>query len=585
MTFRLTAFMAGLAMVNMASAATEINLHHAPAGYIENKLAMQNNNSKIKIEKVRVDVDFNGTTHTRIQQTYEEIPVWDATGVIHTPKTEQSSSKNRLINIDLHSTMNGVIYEDLEKDLSHTTATVFTSRTAASVLHVAKSLHMKKTRLAATTTFENEKSSPIIFIDDNKQAHRAYLTSFTYVTSSAVHRPTSIVDAVTKQVYRSWESILTENPQENTDAINAARAKLKKKLDGDDPTPPDLYDITAGGIGGNPKLGEVVYDGTQGNKQPLKMKAVDMDIELVPGRPYKITFCVLENDDIQVVDTSYGSTPISSLCVTNPKAHNGIAWLSMDKGQTRWGEDEMNEGYSPSLDAFNAAVMIKNMYQDWFSVPVLIDSEGKPMKLMMRTHFGRKFDNAFWDGEQMTFGDGGGMFYPLTSVGVSAHEISHGFTATHSGIDGSKPQMAALHESFSDMAAIAIENYMTDKNGWDFGREIKKDEGALRYLDNPTKDGVSIDHMKDFDMTEPHAGAGITNKAFHLLATTKGWDAHKAFNVMVKANMHYWTSSMSTLGEAACGVLSATKDYNYRIADVRIAFTKVGIDTDNCDAA
>ncbi len=581
MKFHFTALMAGLVMTNVVSAATEIDLHRQTAAYIENKLSSQTKDSIVKIEKVRVDVDFNGMSHTRIQQTYKDIPVWDATGVIHTPKAKMHSRKTTSINIDPNTTMNGVIYEALEKDLSNPPALAFTSPAAAqAALQAAKNLHVKKTRIAMSTKFEKEKSTPIIFIDVNKQAHRAYLTSFDYATAAAVHRPTSIVDAVTHQVYRNWEGILSSSPDE-TNAINAAREKLKKMLqDGDDPEP---YDIVAGGVGGNAKIGEVIYDGLQGNKSALKMKATDIPVEILPGKPYIITFCVLTNDDIDVLDVSTGNMKVFNLCGPS-KAHNGVAWLSNDKNQTRWNADEMNEGYSPSLDAFYAATMVKNMYQDWYNVPALIDKEGKPMRYMMRAHFGRKFDNAFWDGEQMTFGDGGGMFYPLTSAGVTAHEISHGFTDTHSHIDYGKPQMGALHESFSDMAAVALENYMTGKNGWDIGREIMKNEGALRYLDNPTKDGSSIDNMKDFDESEPHGAAGITNKAFYLIATTKGWDTHKAFNVMVKANMHYWTSSMNTLGDAACGVVSATKDYGYNIADVRVAFTKVGIDTDTCDA-
>ena len=75
MKFRLTALMTSLAMTNIAHAATQIDLHNQPAGYIKNILSMQTNNSKVKIEQVRVDTDFNGTTHTRIQQTYEGNPV------------------------------------------------------------------------------------------------------------------------------------------------------------------------------------------------------------------------------------------------------------------------------------------------------------------------------------------------------------------------------------------------------------------------------------------------------------------------------------------------------------------------------
>jgi pseudolysin len=572
MKFRLTTLMAGLAMTNIAFAATQIDLHRQPAAYLQNKINTQM--GKMKIEIVRIDVDFNGTTHTRIQETYDGIPVWDATGVIHTPK-----NASRKLTLDANTTMNGIIYENLEKDLATTSA--LKAESAASALQAAKSLFIKKSRLSAAASFGEEKSSPIIFIDENKKAHRAYLTSFLYTTSSAVHRPTSIVDAVTRQVYKTWEGIFTENIQEK-EAIALAKAKVQKMLNDGNPSS-EIYDIKAGGIGGNVKK-EMVYDGAEGNRAALNMQAIDTAIELIPGRPYTITLCILRNDDIDVVDVSTGSEVVASVCIPDYQAHNGVAWLSMEKGATRWNDDEMNEGYSPSLDSFYAAMMIKNLYHDWLNEPALIDGNKKPLKFIMRTHFGRQFDNAFWDGKQMTFGDGGRMFYPLTSVGVAAHEISHGFTETHSNIDGSQPQMAALHESFSDMAAVAIENYMTGENKWEIGREIMKNEGALRYLNEPTKDGVSIDHLRDFDNTEPHRGAGITNKAFYLLATTKGWNVRKAFEVMAKANMHYWTSSMTTFGEAACGVVAETQESGYNVADVRIAFAKVGIDTDQCES-
>jgi len=88
--------------------------------------------------------------------------------------------------------------------------------------------------------------------------------------------------------------------------------------------------------------------------------------------------------------------------------------------------------------------------------------------------------------------------------------------------------------------------------------------------------------MRDFDASEVHAGAGIFNKAFYLIATSKGWDIRKAFDVMLKANIHYWNSSMTTLTEAACGVTAATQDYGYNVADVRVAFAQVGLDTGLC---
>ncbi|HTM64095.1 MAG TPA: M4 family metallopeptidase [Gammaproteobacteria bacterium] len=579
MKFRLSILMTGLILANVATAATEVNLRMQPASYMQKQLSSQN--EKVKFKTIRTDVDFNNTAHTRIQQMYDGIPVWNATGVIHSPNAGKTA-KRAFAPIHDNTTMNGVIYENLEKDLRKTSALTFNKTSQQKALLTAKNSFTKKFR-APVNNFTNEKSQMIIFVDDNKQAHYAYLTSFDYYTANSATRPTSIVDAATQKVYRTWEGLYFANSKEA--AIAAARAKFAKSLEDqdDDKLPEGVYEIIVGGIGGNIKSGEIVYDGKQ-TKEPNAI-ARDFDWEMTPGMHTKFTMCALWNKDIRVLDVAYDNEKVVSTCIPNFQQHNNVHWMNMDKGLTRWNNDEMNDGYSPSLDAFYAAQAIKNMYQDWYNVPALIDQDGKPMKYTMRVHFGRKFDNAFWDGRQMTFGDGGTMFYPMSSLGVAAHEISHGFTDTYSHISGEYPQMGALHESFSDMAAIATENYTTGTNGWDLGREVMKNEGALRYLDNPTKDGSSIDHMKDFDETEAHGGAGITNKAFYLMATSKGWNTHKAFDVWVKANMHYWNSSMQTLGEAACGVVAATKDYGYNVADVRIAFAKVGIDTDTCQAA
>ena len=51
-----------------------------------------------------------------------------------------------------------------------------------------------------------------------------------------------------------------------------------------------------------------------------------------------------------------------------------------------------------------------------------------------RIHFGQSFENAFWDGKVITFGDGQSKFYPLVSMDIMAHELGHGFTEQHSGL-------------------------------------------------------------------------------------------------------------------------------------------------------
>ena len=110
----------------------------------------------------------------------------------------------------------------------------------------------------------------------------------------------------------------------------------------------------------------------------------------------------------------------------------------------------------------------------------------------------------------------------------------------------------------------------------------------LRYMDEPTKncgnrqpgDHCSIDHVKDYHSgLDVHNSSGVYNKAFYLIANK--WNTRKAFEVMVQANLNYWTEN-ETFESAACGVLKAAKDYKYDEETVREALKEVGIAADQC---
>ncbi|WP_193164348.1 M4 family metallopeptidase [Microbulbifer hainanensis] len=235
----------------------------------------------------------------------------------------------------------------------------------------------------------------------------------------------------------------------------------------------------------------------------------------------------------------------------------------------------INGAYSPLNDAHFFGNVIFNMYNDWYNTAPLTQ------KLRMRVHYGNSYENAFWDGTQMTFGDGGSTFYPLVSLDVSAHEVSHGFTEQNSGLQYSA-QPGGINEAFSDMAGETAEYYMRGSNDWQVGADIFKGSGALRYMDNPTQDGNSIDNAADYySGLDVHYSSGVYNRAFYLVATSSGWDTRKAFDVFLLANQMYWNST-SDYNDAACGVMSATGDLGYDQAAVSNAFSSVGISTSSC---
>ncbi len=233
----------------------------------------------------------------------------------------------------------------------------------------------------------------------------------------------------------------------------------------------------------------------------------------------------------------------------------------------------INGGYSPINDAFYFGGVITDMY------PAYTGYNALSFQLVMRVHYDTQYENAFWNGSNMSFGDGKSTFYPLVSADVAGHEVSHGFTEQHSNLTYSG-QSGGMNEAFSDMGGEATEYYWKGTNDFQVGNEIFKGNGALRYMANPTQDGSSIDNAADYTSgMDPHYSSGVYNKAFYLLATTSSWDTPKAFKVMARANAEYWTSS-STYDEGACGVETATGDLGYSVADATAAFAAVGVSCD-----
>ncbi|MBB4845251.1 pseudolysin/vibriolysin [Paucibacter oligotrophus] len=291
----------------------------------------------------------------------------------------------------------------------------------------------------------------------------------------------------------------------------------------------------ATGPGGNAKTGKYEYGTTYG---PL---VVTDD-------------CQMNSGNVITVDLrggSSGTTPFKFSCPRNEyKLTNGA--------------------YSPLNDAHYFGNVVFNMYQGWFGLRPISQT------LYMKVHYGSNYENAFWDGTAMHFGDGASTFYPLVSLDVSAHEVSHGFTEQNSGLVYAK-QSGGMNEAFSDMAGEAAEFFMKGRNDWLVGSEIFKASGALRYFADPTRDGRSIGHASNYnDSLDVHLSSGVYNKAFYLLATKAGWNTRKAFEVMVDANRLYWTAN-STFNQGACGVEKAATNRGYAVADVTSAFAAVGV--------
>ena len=225
-----------------------------------------------------------------------------------------------------------------------------------------------------------------------------------------------------------------------------------------------------------------------------------------------------------------------------------------------------NFGDAAINDAHGFAEQTFNTMLDWYGHNSLDDNG---FVLRSRVHYSTNYENAFWDGTQMTYGDGASFFYPLSGdVDVVAHEMAHGYTSFHSDLVYSG-ESGGMNESFSDINGTITEHFSEgDDADWDVGTDIFQEEGAaLRYMCDPTADGVSIDHYSDYAGQDVHYTSGIGNKAFCLAsrrfssgggtdteANTEG--TRRVGEAFYEANASYWTSS-STYPESCQGTMDA----------------------------
>ncbi len=148
-----------------------------------------------------------------------------------------------------------------------------------------------------------------------------------------------------------------------------------------------------------------------------------------------------------------------------------------------------------------------------------VDNAG--LKLKSYVHYSTNYYNAFWDGVEMTYGDGDATVNPLTTLDIAGHEISHGVTEFTSNLNYSY-ESGALNESFSDCIGTAIEFYgKPGTANWLVGSEIGE---TFRSMSNPNAYGQPDTYLGTNwytgagDNGGVHYNSGVMNYWFYLLS-------------------------------------------------------------------
>jgi len=189
-------------------------------------------------------------------------------------------------------------------------------------------------------------------------------------------------------------------------------------------------------------------------------------------------------------------------------------------------------------EAYDGLGMTFEFYMETFQRNSI---DGQGMQLIASVHFDRDYDNAFFDGHQMVFGDGDGTIFNRFTIDldVIGHELTHGVTGSEINLTYLN-QSGALNESISDVFGSMIKQYALKQSAadadWLIGGGLLKFPGqALRSMKAPGtaynndvmgKDPQPADMAHFVKTTQDNGGvhinSGIPNRAFFLVATALG---------------------------------------------------------------
>ncbi|MGI4873654.1 MAG: M4 family metallopeptidase [Janthinobacterium lividum] len=222
---------------------------------------------------------------------------------------------------------------------------------------------------------------------------------------------------------------------------------------------------------------------------------------------------------------------------------NGVETYNLKKGtnyanasdfvdaDNNWTAAEYNNANYDNV-AGDAHFGAQSTYDYWKTVHGRNSYDGAGAKILSYVHYSRSYENAYWDGTRMTYGDGASTFKPLTALDVCGHEIGHAVCESTANLTYSN-ESGAMNEGFSDCWGASVEKFtadkfaLTGKSTWDIGEEIMKAGGALRSMSNPNQYSQPAYYKGTYwytgtsDNGGVHTNSGVLNYWYYLVAVGK----------------------------------------------------------------
>lgn len=230
-----------------------------------------------------------------------------------------------------------------------------------------------------------------------------------------------------------------------------------------------------------------------------------------------------------------------------------------------------------------------------------IDNAGLLLKSYV--HYGSNYNNAFWNGSVMTYGDGNGStFSPLTELDIVAHELTHGVTEYTSNLVYSY-ESGALNESFSDIFGVSVDFFARPAQAnWiiaDQSYTPATPGDGIRYMNNPNAANDPDTYQGNFwytgsgDNGGVHTNSGVQNFWYYLLCTggsgtndhgnpysVTGIGISNARQIAYRTNSFYLTSASDYQDAAYYSIVSANDLFgncSFEAQQTKNAWDAVGI--------
>ena len=296
------------------------------------------------------------------------------------------------------------------------------------------------------------------------------------------------------------------------------------------------------------RVSRVYYDG------PVTGSGVDLHNQTKSLNLYQI------GTTYYMINTS--KTMFNSSASTMPNDPVGVVW-TLNAQNT---ENQLFQVTSTNVNSWSDKATVSASYYagliyDYYkNVHSRNSIDGNGMSIPFVVHYNTNYNNAFWNGQAMIFGDGDGTTFSniVGALDVAAHELTHGVTQ-HTANLIYQLQSGALNESFSDVFGTMVEFYVEGAGGdWLCGEDVftpSTPGDALRDMEDPASSHVpsgykqptkmseyqDLPNTQDGDWGGVHVNSGIPNRACFLVADSIG--RTKTERIYYRALTNYLTQN------------------------------------------